>query len=202
MCGRFFVDARNREIERLLKALPQASPPVKLGEIYPTDMALVLEAENGEGMPCAMSWGFPLWNEKGIVFNARAESVAARPMFRKAFYEHPLAVPCSGFYEWKNVPAKKRKDKYLFYADTPLLYLAGFWNFFREDGKERRHFTILTTAANESMRQYHSRMPILLREQELPEWLSGCNRQFFLEREPFSVRAKNMSGFPDLFTSP
>ena len=39
------------------------------------------------------------------------------------------------------------------------------------------HFTILTTGANDSMAPYHSRMPVLLQQNELDEW---DQRQGFL----------------------
>lgn len=190
MCGRFFVDAKNREIDRLLESLPSDSPPVKLGEVFPTDFALVMSCENREIAARAMSWGFPRWNAKGVVFNARAESALEKPFFRKSLLERPLAVPGSGFYEWKSDPGQKRKDKYLFKGDAPVLYLAGFWNVFSEVDIPRRCFTILTTAANESMMPFHDRMPVLLHADEVQLWLEGKDREGFMRRIPFAVRAE------------
>lgn len=190
MCGRFFVDAKNREIDRLLECLPPDSPPVKLGEVFPTDAALVLCGENGEIAARAMFWGFPRWNAKGVVFNARAESALEKPFFRNSLLERPLAVPVSGFYEWKGAPGQKCKDKYLFLGEAPVFYLAGFWNTFTEADVSRRCFTILTTAANESILPFHERMPVLLHAYEAPLWLEGKDRENFMRRIPFAVRAE------------
>lgn len=188
MCGRFFVDAKNREIDRLIEALSSDAPSFKVGEIFPTNNALVLGLQDGKESPQVMSWGLPRWDGKGVIFNARSESAMEKPMFRNALLHRPLVIPSSGFYEWKS--GLNGKDKYFFRADTPLLYMAGFWKEATDtEGESRPYFTILTTAANPSMQDYHHRMPVLLREDEKLPWLTGEARSEILNREPFPVRA-------------
>lgn len=189
MCGRFFVDAKNREIDRLIDSLAPDSPPVKLGEIFPTNNALVLGMKDGVPVPAVMSWGFPRWDGKGVIFNARAESAMKKPMFSSALRHNPLLIPASGFYEWKKLD--NSKEKYFFTGDRPLLYMAAFWKEINDDlGEVRPYFTILTTEANASMRPYHSRMPLLLSEDEKMPWLRGEDRSAILSSEPNFVHAK------------
>lgn len=191
MCGRFFVDAKNREIDRLLDMLPVDEPFPKTGQIYPTDNALIL-LDNEQ--TASMSWGFPRYDGKGVVFNARAESALQKPMFAKSLRARPCAVPTNGFYEWRAPYKGAQKDKYLFTnSDSPLLYLAGFWNAFGPDaGANPRHFTLLTTAANSAMLPYHHRMPVLLEPSDLTGWLSGNNLAEILAREPFALQAEKV----------
>ena len=47
-------------------------------------------------------------------FNARADSVATKPLFRNAFQRRRLLVPVSGFYGWKAVPDRKAKQPHWF----------------------------------------------------------------------------------------
>lgn len=191
MCGRFFVDAKNRKIDRLLDMLPADDPFPKTGQIYPTDNALALLEDE---KPASLSWGFPRYDGKGVVFNARAETALQKPMFAKSLRARPCVIPTNGFYEWHAPEKGAPKDKYLFTSpDNPLLYLAGFWNFFGPDaGANPRHFTFLTTAANSAMLPYHPRMPVLLEARDLPGWLSGSNRAEILAREPFALEAKKV----------
>jgi putative SOS response-associated peptidase YedK len=42
-------------------------------------------------------------------FNARAESVADKPMFRDAFTRHRCITPASGYYEWIARPDGKQR---------------------------------------------------------------------------------------------
>jgi putative SOS response-associated peptidase YedK len=61
-----------------------------------------------------MRWGLvPRWWKKPLkelpaTFNARAESVAEKPMVRDAFKRHRCIVPASGYYEWLKMPDGKQ----------------------------------------------------------------------------------------------
>lgn len=174
MCGRFFVDAKNREIDRLLAMLPEDAPAVKLGDVYPSDRALVLRRREGEIVAEAMSWGFPRREGKGLIINARGETVNEKPTFKFAARKNPLAIPASGFYEWESVVGQKGKNKYLFKkADEGILYLAGFWRAYEEEDAAKRRFVILTETANADVSFCHERMPVLLGEKEIRGWLWG-----------------------------
>lgn len=194
MCGRFFVDAKNREIDRLIESLQSDSPPARLGEVFPTNNALVLAQGSIKSEPRVMQWGFPRHDNKGVIINARAESALAKPMFADALRNNPIAIPASGFYEWKSAPDKKQKDKFLFRGPAPLLWMAGFWNTFNTPtGDHTPCFTILTTAANESVLPWHGRMPLLLEENQLDGWLNGTHIQPILCQKPINVQAEPVS---------
>jgi hypothetical protein len=61
-----------------------------------------------------MRWGLvPGWWKKSLkevpaTFNARAETVAAKPMFRSAFKARRCIIPASGYYEWQDTPGGKQ----------------------------------------------------------------------------------------------
>lgn len=191
MCGRFFLDARNREIDRLIGELPPHSPPVKLGEIYPTDIALTLVLRNGQIAPETMIWGFPRWDGKGVVFNCRSESAADKPMFASSLRERRAVIPTCGFYEWLEIPGQKQKEKTIFRAPAgEILHLAAIWkNFGMDHGAVPGHFSILTTAANASVLPYHDRMPVVLRPEDTTSWLNGEKTRETLEFAPFELVA-------------
>lgn len=72
-------------------------------------------------------------------------------------------VPARHYYEWDS-----EKNKVTFYRnDSRVIYMAGFYNRFT-DGD---HFIILTTEANNSVRNVHDRMPLILEEKELQDWI-------------------------------
>ena len=194
MCGRFSLNAQLKEVRSILEEVAWDSEPVpvKTGEIYPSDVVPVFERTRGWVRTKAMTWGFPRWDGKGVVFNARAETALEKPIFRKALLHRPAVVPTTGFYEWKAVPGQRKKEKYLFREQgAELLYLAGFYNLFDgPPGSLRERFVILTTAANASMTPFHDRMPILLRGEERESWLGGRALEAFLTREPFALRAE------------
>ena len=176
MCGRYilFSDKEMAEIREIIREAEENSKlHVKDGEICPTDIAPVL-LPVGDGMAAyAMSWGFPRHDGKGVVFNARSESVADKPMFRDALQKRRCLIPSAGFFEWKS--EGKKKIKYHFtLPDHPLLFMAGIYNHYGNAPEEKQNcFSILTTDANQWVNDIHSRMPVVLRESEYAEWLRG-----------------------------
>ena len=64
-----------------------------LGEVRPADIAPVFAPDrNGRGAVFPMRWGF---SGKSLVFNARLETAASRPMFRDSWLYRRCAVPVS-----------------------------------------------------------------------------------------------------------
>ena len=50
-------------------------------------------------------WKKPL-KEMPATFNARAETVSEKPMFREAFRRRRCIIPASGFFEWTGEASK------------------------------------------------------------------------------------------------
>ena len=53
-------------------------------------------------------WSKPLKELRLATFNARAETVAQKPMFRDAFRRNRFIIPASGYHEWQNTPGGKQ----------------------------------------------------------------------------------------------
>ena len=124
-----------------------------------------------------MRWGFEAPGGKGLVFNARSESVLEKRMFRDSVASRRLAVPAARFYEWD-----REKQKVSFYRKgLPALYMAGFYS----PGEDGWNFCILTTEANSSMRGVHDRMPLVIGREQVRDWiLDGGRTEAFLAGRP------------------
>ena len=162
-----------------------ASLRVKTGEVFPTNIAPVLVAgkkgplatfgvaESLEAHP--MIWGYPQFGgKKGVVFNTRLETAPERPFWRDSLAARRCVVPMSGFYEWQHGGPHDRQ-RYLFDMPTaPVMFVAGIYKpFSSSEAALAERFSILTTGPNDSLRDVHDRMPVILREDELEEWLYG-----------------------------
>ena len=168
MCGRYilFSDAEMQDIRDIIDEVQRkTNGDIKTGEIFPTDKAPVLIQQQGIITPEAVKWGFPGFNGKGVIINARAETVQEKPMFRRSLLTKRCVIPSTGFYEWSH---DSKKQKYQFnLPGTQSLYMAGLYNEF--DGQQR--FVILTTNANISMSEVHNRMPVVLNQDKMSRWL-------------------------------
>ena len=98
--------------------------------------------------------------KSSLVINARAETAMEKRYFREDVVNRRVAVPTSGYYEWS--PEKKK-----YHIGEGLVYLAGMTHVF--DGEERA--VILTTAPTRQIEAIHDRMPLVLGQHELENWL-------------------------------
>ena len=182
MCGRYHFSAEL--LDEIRDLTEQKDWKLELGvldrDIHPGDTAPVIVAAGDQGgslRVCRQKWGYPGPGGKGLVFNARSESVFEKRMFRNSVSQRRAAVPVSWFYEWN-----KNKEKFTFTKEgSRILFLAGFYGRY-EDGD---HFVILTTQANASMAPLHSRMPLVLEREQVREWiLDSAKTKELLGQEP------------------
>lgn len=169
MCGRYqFTMEQCEEIRRIAQEIQRryGDGAWKPGEIRPTAAAPVLLADREGVRSELLTWGYRL--PKSLVINARAESAVEKPLFRESVKARRCVVPSTGFYEWDG-----EKRKYFFtLPGEDALYMAGLYDV-RED---RPCYCILTTAANRSMEAVHPRMPLILRREQLRDWLENRER--------------------------
>ncbi|QAT49154.1 SOS response-associated peptidase [Caproiciproducens sp. NJN-50] len=167
MCGRYvlFADWDLKEIQEIIEEVQRKNETFKTGEIFPTDKAPILIQKQNRVTPEAVAWGFPHNYNKGVIINARVETVQERPMFRNCLSARRCVIPSTGFFEWSH---DANKVKYRFnLPGTDVLYMAGLYNEFQGE----RRFVILTTAANFSMQDVHDRMPVVLDANGKSRWL-------------------------------
>ena len=182
MCGRYHFSAEL--LDEIRDLTEQKDWKLELGvldrDIHPGDTAPVITAAGDQGgslRACRQKWGYPGPGGKGLVFNARSESVFEKRMFRDSVSQRRAAVPVSWFYEWN-----KNKEKFTFTKEgIRILFLAGFYGRY-EDGDR---FVILTTQANASMAPVHSRMPLVLEREQVREWILDSKKtKELLGQEP------------------
>jgi putative SOS response-associated peptidase YedK len=124
MCGRFTQSYTWHELVELYRLTQPARNLRPRYNIAPTTTIDVVRTA-GAGLELVpMRWGFiPYWWKKTAkelpsTFNARAETVAEKPMFRSAFRRTRCIVPASGYYEWR-ISAVRRRSAPLWSRKRP-----------------------------------------------------------------------------------
>ena len=172
-----------RELVALYR-LTDPSPPSNLQPRYnicPTTTIDSVVERDGKRTLESMRWGLiPSWWNKSLkemrlaTFNARAETVAQKPMFRSAFKRNRCIIPASGYYEWRTT--RDGKQPYYFTAKNgPVLSIGGLWDEWKdkESGKTIKSCTMIITEPNKFVAKVHDRMPALLSPNQFEPWLSG-----------------------------
>jgi putative SOS response-associated peptidase YedK len=163
MCCRYVFDGWREEKyqDELDKLIKDAIASVKVGEICPTDKAPVIASSAKLNIRAfGMKWGYA--SGKSLVFNARSETAAAKPMFKESLELRRCLVPANLYYEWQ----KSTRAKYAISSDH-MIYMAGLYRL-EADGP---HFTILTRDSSPELAFIHPRMPLILPPSCLDQWL-------------------------------
>lgn len=164
MCGRYqFTLEQCQEILEIVREVERRHGAGNWvpGEIRPTAKAPVLLSGEQGIHPELQVWGYRL--PKSLVINARSESAEEKTLFRDSVGSQRCVVPSTGFFEWD---AEKRK--YLFrLPGEKVLYMAGLY--MHQEGQPC--YCILTTKANDSMKDVHHRMPLVLKREQVAPWL-------------------------------
>ena len=121
-----------------------------------------------------MHWGIvPHWARPGQferpLINARAETVHDKASFKKLIARTRVIVPVNGFYEWRRTEGSKA-TYYFSSADQDALALAGIYQINRDGDM---HCCLITTEANSVMRPVHDRMPVLIPQGAMRDWLQS-----------------------------
>lgn len=194
MCGRFTQHYTWAQINEFLRVF---GAPLNLQPHYnvaPTDTLDVVKLDReGRRELVRMRWGLvPFFWKKSLkelpaTFNARAETLTEKPMFRDAFKRgRRCVIPASGFYEWTG--DKHTRIPHLFTAadGSPILAFAGLWDRWRDpaSGDEVLSCVIIVSGASGWMAPYHDRMPVLLAGDQIETWLSGAAGAEVLQPAP------------------
>jgi putative SOS response-associated peptidase YedK len=188
MCGRF-VSARKRlelleEFSVQRDRVPQDLTPDY--NVAPTKQIYTVTAsKEGERELRTVRWGLvPFWakaanaREAGKVgarmINARAETIATKPAFRRPFAKRRCLLPADGYYEWKD-----KKPFYIFRTNGGITAMAGIYDLWRDpavtDEADEHAFlwtaSVITTEATDDVGLIHDRMPMIIEPDLWADWL-------------------------------
>jgi putative SOS response-associated peptidase YedK len=187
MCGRFSFTQSESAIAEIFQVsqVPTISPRYN---IAPTQsVPTVLQNSEDKREVKLLHWGLiPSWAKDPKMgtkmINARAETVEEKPAFRAAFKKRRCLVLADGFYEWQQQNGKKQ-PYYFRVEDGEIFAFAGLWEHWESpEGEAIDSCTIITTEANDVLRPFHERMPVILDPKNYDRWLD-------LNQKPDSLKS-------------
>src|SRR4051812_16685445 len=164
MCGRAYETYTDEELyfrylnKRPVRLLGHSS----IYNLCPTLKSPVLRSLKGERQFNQMHWQLiPNWEP---VFKTKLSTIKAKSetLFTSRLYGDLISqrcvVPLSGFFEWKRYDQRKRPFRVCL-RDETIMSVAGIRDVWRPGTSDARaSFSIVTTAANDFMREIHDRM--------------------------------------------
>ncbi|MGO4255343.1 SOS response-associated peptidase [Marmoricola sp. RAF53] len=211
MCGRYAssVDPEDlvEEFELRTADLPRLEADYNVAptkEVYgiverpPRKAATDEGGPDGEELPAerqarVLTWGLvPSWAKDPKIgsrmINARMETVAEKPAYRRAFEKRRAILPADGYYEWYETDeltksGKPRKQPFFIRPrDGGILAMAGLYELWRDPDRDaddplrwRWTCTVITTDATDDLGRIHDRMPLMLTRDRYDAWLDPTN---------------------------
>ncbi|CAB4748612.1 unannotated protein [freshwater metagenome] len=199
MCGRY---ASSRRPEDLVEEFEVDQPVLETAlepdfNVAPTkDVYAVLERPAiGDERPQperqlrVLRWGLvPSWAKDPTIgnrmINARVETVAEKPAYKRAFAKRRCLLPADGYFEWYPTEQRTSAGKPLkqpFFIrpkDHGVLAMAGLYEIWRDptraDDDPHRFLwtaTVITTDAEDDLGHIHDRMPMMVERDRWAAWL-------------------------------
>ena len=179
MCCRYVIE-ETPEMQSIVSDMMRSSlvrkwnelyPVKQYGEMRPTDIVPVIASNrNKQRAVFPMKWGF---TGKTLLMNARVETAAVKPTFKDAWASRRCIVPASYYFEWEHLIGNNGKtktgDKYAIQPKgSSMTWLCGLYRF----ENDMPFFVILTREPGEQIRFIHDRMPLILPEHLVGEWIN------------------------------
>lgn len=198
MCGRFIepelTGTDQEHSETKINPFPDRTviiPPrgPRRYNVAPTQDVVILGKDPLEAMT-ARWWLVPSWHKgdlkdwKATTFNARIEDAQGKPSFRSVWRHGRCLIPAGGYYEWAGEKGAKQPHVILPGGNENTFWFAGLaarW-------KGILTCTMMTRAANDSLKDLHHRMPVILDLDEREKWLDGSDDVSLMGRD---ARAKH-----------
>jgi putative SOS response-associated peptidase YedK len=199
MCGRYASSRRPEDLIEEFEVVNDRTPAPLAADynVAPTkEVYAVVERPPSKDSPDpperqlrVLTWGLvPSWAKDPSIgnkmINARMETVAEKPAFKRAFAARRCLLPADGYFEWyptsqNNAKGKPVKQPYFIRpADGGVLAMAGLYEIWRDrsladDDPDRFRWTctVLTTAAEDSLGHIHDRMPLMVERDRWGDWL-------------------------------
>ncbi len=179
MCGRFTLATDLTTLKGVFYLNNNIFDYIPRYNIAPSQIILAVTGGPDSRRANRMRWGLiPRWSRETKtsykMFNARAETIDKKPAFRESFHQRRCLIPADGFYEWENTGGRKQPVR-ITIPGKPVFAFAGIWDsWLAPNGEKINSCSIITTAASETFRAIHERMPVILdSEQEHRAWLDS-----------------------------
>ena len=147
--------------------------------IAPTHKSPILRNIQNKRVVNMMNWGLiPSWSKDSKfaakMINARSETLFEKPSFKRLIPRQRCIVISDGYFEWQKTSTGKIPH-YIHSKDHSLMQMAGLWDMWKpHEGPPLLSYTVITTTPSDQLSHIHHRMPVILTEKNVINWLGNA----------------------------
>ena len=180
MCGRFLLLTDLRIITESFNIQNIACEYRPDNNLSPGQQIVAVLRKDNQNTLDNLRWGLiPAWAKDSSIgnkmFNARAETIAAKPSFRNAFQKRRCLIPTDGFYEWQKLGKMKKPFRFSLKSGKPFGFAGLYETWLSPENESVHTCTIITTEPNKLMQPIHDRMPVIVGKKLEASWIDPGN---------------------------
>ncbi len=174
MCGRFTLVKNKKVLKQYLNEnfeidyLPN-DILIPNYNIRPTNNILVIINEKNTYEGALFKWSYKpkTWLEAPLIINIQKESLFTKNIYHNELKKSRCLIVADSFYEWD-----KEGNPYRIHFKDKLFCMAGLSSSVLDENGDLIHtVAIITTPSSDNFSNIHSRMPLILEEENFKSWL-------------------------------
>ncbi|MEM8899497.1 MAG: SOS response-associated peptidase [Bacteroidota bacterium] len=175
MCGRYTLTSELDAVE-VAESVPEHVHLEPRYNIAPSQYCPVIPQHDTDRKIHFYKWGLlPHWAKDSKMayrmINARGETIHQKPSYKESFQKRRCLVLADGFYEWQKLE-KGKQPMWISLNPHERFYMAGIYSYWKDpEGKWLETFSVITTSPNPLMAPIHNRMPVILPEHLVEDWM-------------------------------
>jgi putative SOS response-associated peptidase YedK len=179
MCGRYAITKAAKKTKNIAQNNEGVEDTDNFNA-YPTQLLPVIKKDHDSLTLTNYHWGLvPKWSEKMQDFrplnNARLETLMEKRTFSGLVAKQRCVVPADGYYEWRKNDEGKKFPYFIKREHNETLFFTGLYQ-----KNNNIEFSVITTAAQGELTDIHHRMPVILKEEEIQNYLNTPDPMVFL----------------------
>jgi putative SOS response-associated peptidase YedK len=179
MCGRYAITKAAKKTKNIVQNNEGVDDTDNFNA-HPTQLLPVIKKDNDSLTLTNYHWGLvPKWSEKMQDFrplnNARLETLMEKRTFSGLVAKQRCVVPADGYYEWRKNDEGKKFPYFIKREHNETLFFTGLYQ-----KNNNIEFSVITTAAQGELTNIHQRMPVILKEEEIQNYLNTPDPMVFL----------------------
>lgn len=178
MCGRYVLATSASDVVAAFGTAAADADISPNWNVAPTTcVPIVVQEGSGSRVLASARWGLDApWSDRGLVINARSESVGQKRLFAPLLVGGRCVVPMDGYYEWRRTTGPGRGSKTPFFIRPRVglaLDVGGTGAALGLYDRDASRMVLLTRSAPPGISSIHDRMPLLAGRDLVDAWLGG-----------------------------
>lgn len=189
MCGRYASTKNSSDLSAAFAAVDATGGELRADyNVAPTRKVPTVVVRSSKEDPSheerllkLMKWGLiPSWAKTASIgskmINARSETIAEKPSYKRAFAKRRCLIPADGYYEWMQLADGTKQPYFHKPADGSPFVMAGLYEIWKDPADEDPDArvwscTVITTTAADDVGHIHDRSPMVLHPRDWEQWL-------------------------------